>query len=380
MQAVNIGYSPRHAAPPSAKRPKLNSRWRRARLVVLLIVAFALLAAGVGVAIRSTASRRAAACHRTLTCGGLDEEAGRSLTVLIDSAASFGLHGPSAIAYCRGHLWVTNQVSDSVTEFGWQAGSKPTIWSGRRYELAAPVAAAAGRDRLWIASATAITEISAISGQVMHVISPQPGFGNPRALTLYGRKLWVAEAGSVAEFDTATGRLIHRFQARRYGFSDARAVAVSNGRLWVVNAGNGSVTELDATTGRLVGRLSGAALGQGQPVTAVADSSRLWIAGIAPAAVSEIDTSTGRLVTRIAGAKYAIAGPTAITLSRGKVWVANAGDNSVTEIDAATGALAGVLHGPRYGFAAPIGIVAYRGRVWVVNHATSTVTELIPHG
>ncbi len=156
---------------------------RRLRTMALFVVAFAMLAAGTGIAVIRSAHRQAG-CHTAVCAAGL--EAQRSLRVVIDSAAGYGLRAPAAIAVGRGRLWVCDSAGNSVTEFGWKTASVPAVWSGTGYQFTRPTAITAGRDRLWVASADSITEMSTADGKVIRVISDRGRINRPRALTLFG--------------------------------------------------------------------------------------------------------------------------------------------------------------------------------------------------
>src|SRR5580658_7438846 len=219
VQAVNIGYSPKHAAPPPVRPPDGP---RRLRTMALLLVAVALLSAGTVAVLRSYDNP--ALCRSAV--GTTDCPAGSGLSsaslmrVMIDSGPAFGLREPAAITIGRGHLWLTDSVRDSVTEVGWRAGSSPVIWSAGHYGFSSPGAITAGRNELWIANAGSITEMSTINGKVIRIVPGGGWLDSPRALVLFGSRLWIANASSVAELNTTTGKLIAVFRSPRYGFGN----------------------------------------------------------------------------------------------------------------------------------------------------------------
>src|SRR5690349_17344153 len=84
VQAVNIGYSPKHAAPPP---PRPSPRMRRLRNLVLGVSAFGLLAAGAGLAIARLARHPSEQCHGSLGCVAVS--ATRPPGVIIDDDPAF---------------------------------------------------------------------------------------------------------------------------------------------------------------------------------------------------------------------------------------------------------------------------------------------------
>src|SRR5450432_1916293 len=124
VQAVNIGYSPRHAAPASNGWPL--SSGMRLRGAVGVACAIALLGSGISAAVLRAGQDPVRDCahgqHGT-GCNGARAVHGvrpdrPELQVRIDSGAQFRLHGPTAVAVADGHLWITNSLGDSVTELG----------------------------------------------------------------------------------------------------------------------------------------------------------------------------------------------------------------------------------------------------------------------
>jgi hypothetical protein len=346
--------------------------------MIAMVFCVALIASATGLYVLHD-ERDPSRCPDGAGCRAPGAAAG-AIGVRIDSGSSFGLVKPTAMTVGHDRLWVADSGGNSVTEFGWKAGSVPRIWASWQYGFSKPAAITASRTAVWIANSDSITEMNSADGRVIRVISGTPWLSKPCALVLFGYRLWIANDRSVAELNTVTGRLIAEFRNGRYRFDDADALAVSNHRLWVANSENGSVTEMDAVSGAWITTLRGKPYGFGRPVSETASRSRLWVASSASGSVSEIDTTTGHLVRVIKGPGFGLSAPSALSLDDGRLWVANAGNSSVTEIDAATGKLVRRLAGPRYKFASPSGIVAYRGRVWIMNSGAGSVTELTPPG
>ena len=381
VQALNLGYSPKHAAPPPLPRPDRPPR-RRLGTLMLIVLGVALLSAGTGAVVILTAGGRHAGCRANAGC--YSPAARGSLRVVIDSAPAYGLRRPVAMTVCRGTIWVADVRSHLVTAFGWAAGSAPRIWPGGGAGFAAAGAVTAGRCRLWIANSDSVTEMSTANGKVIRVIGGHSWADHPAALVLFGQQLWVANGpGGVARIDARSGQLISVLRGSQYGFDHPDGLAISGRKLWVANSGDGSgdgsVTELDAGTGKLLATLRGVRLGLHHPAAETASRTRLWVAGRTSGALSEIDTRTGRLVRTVSGRQPRLADPSSMALGSGKLWVASASGDSVAEFDAATGRLMARLAGPAYGLDQPSALIAYRGRVWITNRAAGTITELIPH-
>ncbi len=225
VQAVNIGYSPKHAAKPPA--PRSVSKLRRLRSMVLVVFAFALLAAGTGVVVLRT-DRAAMSCRAVTACTsrvfGIDT--GASLRVVIADRTVFGWRSPTAIGFCNGKFWVTDPAANSVAEFDWKSDGMPVIGPDDHYRFARPHVLTGRRGRLWIATANSITEMNAIDGKVIRVVA-RAATRNVTALVLFGRRLWVANTRNLAEINATTGTLLGVFRSHRYGFDRPTALAVS---------------------------------------------------------------------------------------------------------------------------------------------------------
>jgi DNA-binding beta-propeller fold protein YncE len=296
------------------------------------------------------------------------------LPVAIESGSQFGFKGPTSIAVAGGRLWVTNSTGQSITEFGGTA--LPQSLSGSAaYAFTGTPAMVSGRNHLWIANraGNSITELNVTSAHPVRTLTGSALQG-VNSLALFGTMLWVATANSIVGYDTRSGGLI---VTDTYGIDRPAALAVSNGRLWVANAGDNSVTELDASTGAVLHNAQ-TGLNLSGPVSAAAGKATLWVASADSQAIAAISTQTGQVQQIIAGTPgHRLARPYAVALAGGALWVVSRRDNSVTEINTFTGSIMTVLQGKSYGFSQPTGLVAFDGRLWVTNPVSNTVTSIV---
>src|SRR5580704_11684900 len=123
VQAVNIGYSPRHSAPPPGSVPP----WRRMRTIAILGVAVVLLSGGTAIAIlRAEHHQGCSGRSCATTASSVILPTGPAQVVQIDSATSFGFDNPTGLAVTGGLIWVTNATGGTITEFGWRT-DKPGV-------------------------------------------------------------------------------------------------------------------------------------------------------------------------------------------------------------------------------------------------------------
>jgi len=228
---------------------------------------------------------------------------------------------PSGLAFGGGHLWVSNQAGNSLTEVDPSTGAWMGTFRAGSYHFNHPTAIASDGPDLFVANGSgSLSEVRASNGAAIRTISgPQFGFVHPIALAASGDTVLVLNAGQ----------------------SSAKPAVA------------GSVTEIDARTGQLLRTVSGSSFALDDPVALAASGPDTYIADEANSSVTEIDTTSGALVRVIAG--QGLNSPDGITVSDGHVWVADAGSNAATDIDEATGA---VLHtvtdsDGKYGFGRP---------------------------
>ena len=243
------------------------------------------------------------------------------------TASARELDAPSGLAFGGGHLWVTNEGGNSVTEIN------PA--TGRRVRT---LAAAAYR------------------------------FDRPTAIADLGADLFVTnDGGSMTELRASDGALVRRISGRRYGFDHPVAIRAAGTRLLVLNAGHaardGSVTEVAAGNGALLRRVAGPAFAFDGPVALAVAGADAFVADAAGNALTEIDVTSGRLVRRIAG----LAGPGGVAVAGGHVWVSDETTSAVTEISPATGRLLRTIDDASYGFGHPTVVTQHAGHVYVAT-------------
>ncbi|MGA7836145.1 MAG: hypothetical protein WCA31_13150, partial [Acidimicrobiales bacterium] len=129
-------------------------------------------------------------------------------------AALSEFDAPSGLAFGSGHLWVTNQAGDSVTEINPASGA-------------------------WVAS----------FGRAQGYL-----FNSPTGITRSGANLFVANAGgSVVEMAASNGALVRVIKGGSFHFNDPVAITAAGSTVLVLNEGgsgtSGSITEISARTG-----------------------------------------------------------------------------------------------------------------------------------
>jgi hypothetical protein len=209
---------------------------------------------------------------------------------------------PSGLAFGGGHLWVTNQAGNSVTEIDPSTGA-------------------------WLAT---------------FVRSKGYRFNQPAAITSDGPDLFVANAsGSVTEMRSSNGALVRVISGPRFHFVDPVAIDASGSTILVLNEGRpsglvaGSVTEINAHTGLLRRTISGAPYAFSEPVALTVSGPDAFVADKGDNSMTEVNIGSGQVVRVVA--QQGLAAPDGIGVADGQVWVADSATSAATDIDAATG-------------------------------------------
>ncbi|MGA2303416.1 MAG: hypothetical protein ABSH29_04365 [Acidimicrobiales bacterium] len=242
---------------------------------------------------------------------------------------------PSGLAFGGGHLWVSNQAGNSLTEIDPSTGAWMGTFRAGRY-----------------------------------------GFNHPTAITSVGPDLFVANgSGSLSEVRAGNGAAIRTISGPKFGFLHPIALAVSGNTVLVLNAGRpsatpavaGSITEIDARTGHLLRKVSGSSFAFDDPIALAVSGPDAYIADVANNSVTEIDITSGALVRVVAG--QGLNTPDGITVADGHVWVADAGSNAATDIDQSTGAVLATVTDSdgHYGFGRPSVAIQSGGNVFIAS-------------
>jgi len=242
---------------------------------------------------------------------------------------------PSGLAFGGGHLWVTNQAGNSLTEIDPSTGAWMGSFLGRHYS-----------------------------------------FKQPTAITSVGPDLFVANgSGSLSELRASNGAAVRTISGAAFGFVHPIALAVSGSTVLVLNAGRpsatpavaGSISEINAQTGKLLRNVSGSSYAFDNPIALAVSGPDTYVADVANNSVTEVDTATGALVRVIAG--QGLNSPDGITVADGHVWVSDAGSNAATDIDEATGAVLDTFTDSdgQYGFGRPSVAIQSHGDVFIAS-------------
>jgi DNA-binding beta-propeller fold protein YncE len=275
----------------------------------------------------------------TLTCALL-----LPVQTASDAGASSSLEfdAPSGLVFGGGHLWVTNEAGNSVSEINPTNGA-------------------------WLTT----------------IAAQRDGFAQPTAITLDGPYLFVANGGgSVTELRASTGAFVRRLSGPHFHFVDPVAITSAGSFVLVLNAGRsngvGSITELRASTGKAVRTIAGPSFALLHAAAFSVSGPDVFVADKGDNSVTEVNIANGRLVRVVA--QQGLDLPDGIAVVQGNAWVADSGSNAATEIDAATGAVIGTETDSdgSYGFGAPLMVIGSGGNVFVASPfgASPMVTKL----
>ncbi|MGB8197773.1 MAG: hypothetical protein WCF25_12280 [Acidimicrobiales bacterium] len=249
---------------------------------------------------------------------------------------------PSGLVFGGGHLWVTNEAGNSVSEINPSNGAWLATFSAKRY-----------------------------------------GFDQPTAISADGADLFVANgAGSVTELRASTGTFVRTMSAPHFHLVNPVAIASDGPLILVLNAGKsngvGWITEIRASTGRAIRTISGSTFAFEYPAAFTVSGPDVFVADKGDNSVTEASIANGRLIRVVA--QQGLNLPDGIAVVDGNAWVADSGSNAATEIDAATGAVIGTETDSdgSYGFGSPLMVIGSGGNVFVASPfgASPMVTKL----
>src|SRR5271170_6380427 len=117
---------------------------------------------------------------------GIGIATAQATTPRVSAANEFD--APSGLAFGGGHLWVTNEAGNSLTEIDPATGAWMGSFLGRRYGFSHPTAITSAGSDLFVANDSgSLSEVRAGNGAAIRTISgTQFGFLHPIALALSG--------------------------------------------------------------------------------------------------------------------------------------------------------------------------------------------------
>ena len=253
---------------------------------------------------------------------------GSAVVGTVPTAGGLEFDSPSGLVAAGGHLWVTNQVGDSVTEIDPASGAWVWTFGGAGF-----------------------------------------GFDQPTAITASGSDLFVANAGGfVTEMSAVSGAVIRTISGAQYGLSDPVAIVSDGNLILVLNGGaSGSITEVNASTGAPAGIMSGAQFAFDDPVALTVNGSNVFVADEGNSSVTDVNLSSPASPTVITDP--GLNAPDGITSGDGYVWVSDRDSNAATQIDAATGTVVYTYDNTdaAYGFGAPSVAIDTGGSAFIAS-------------
>jgi DNA-binding SARP family transcriptional activator/streptogramin lyase len=179
--------------------------------------------------------------------------------------------------------------------------------------------------------------------------------------------LWVVSAGAANVVRVAPDTLESFGQIRLPRYSEAGAIAVGGGSLWVSEAGfPRAISRWSLRTLRLERRYMLPAANT--PAAATFGDGAAWVADF-PDELVRIDARSGRMTQITVGL-----GPLVPFVAFGSVWVQMVFDNTVWRIDPDTGTPEAIIPVSRN----PLGLTAGAGSVWVAGECPSVVSRIDP--
>jgi hypothetical protein len=239
---------------------------------------------------------------------------------------------PSGLAFGGGHLWVTNEAGNSVTEIDPSSGD-------------------------WLGTMSRSTSYR---------------FNRPTAITGSGANLFIANAGnSVSEIRASNGAAVRTVSGATFHFADPVAIGAAGNTILVLNAGQangpGSITEINAATGKLRRVVAGASFAFRKPAALAVAGADVFVADEGNNSVTEVDIATGRLVRVVA--LQGLDAPDGIAVEDGQVWVADSASNAATDISEASGVVITTVGDSdgQYGFGDPATVIGAGGSVYIAT-------------
>jgi peptide/nickel transport system substrate-binding protein len=299
------------AQPPLARGPPRAPEAARRRLPLTLLLAGALVAAGLV----AFGISRVGGGDRPVRIGEdsvalLDPRSGA-----VERQAQVG-RSPSAIALGAGSAWIASPQDETISRVGRDGDEVVRIPVG-----GSPEALAFGNGSLWVADGDArrVLQVEPGSNRVVNQIT----VGNtPRALAVADGALWVASGleGTVDRIDLGRGRVVRKI---RLG-SNASALAAGAGAVWAVSEEAGTVTRIEPASNTV---REGIHVGNGPGAIAVGEQA-VWVVNRTDGTLSRIDPATNAVTGLVSVGSH----PTAVAAGAGRIWVADGAEGLLVRV------------------------------------------------
>ncbi|MGB8179158.1 MAG: hypothetical protein WCF63_03235 [Acidimicrobiales bacterium] len=252
---------------------------------------------------------------------------------------------PSGLVFAAGHLWVTNEHGNSVSEINPSNGAWMASLTSGPYGIDAPSAIATNGPDIFVAnSVQSISEVNASTRQLVRIVFGSAyHFSKPVAITVAGGRVLVLNAGSgvgsITEFSAQNGLPLTNISGSQFAFDDPVAFATNGPDVYVADKGNNSVTEVNMVTGQLIDVIS--QQGLSQPDGIAIEDGRVWVADSQSNAATEINAANDAVLATFTDteAKYGFGDPSTVIADAGNVYIATPYGTSpmVTKVEATTG-------------------------------------------
>ena len=185
---------------------------------------------------------------------------------------------PFGITHDRGHIWVTQRQSNTVTKLRASDGEIVGVFAVGKV----PVAVVSDGTDLWIANRDGHTVNKMQSdGTILETIEVGK---TPVGLTFDGKNIWVGcfRSDAVWKLRPSDGAILGTFPA---GERPRSQIAYDGTYMWVTNSAGHTVTKLRASDGSA----RGDDCGRKRPRAVVFDGSRIWVGNYLGNSVTRIE-------------------------------------------------------------------------------------------
>ena len=277
-------------------------------------------------------------------------------------------NAPSDISSDGTHVWVDNQIDNTVTELDASDGSVVRTIIGPPFANFL-IGVVSDGTHVWVADHGGfVYELNTSDGSVVQTL---PVLGEPQGIAYDGTDVWVStDNEEVYKINASTGLVVDQiFVDGSHGIP--QRMSADGTHVWAVT-NSSDVMEIDASTDAVVRYLTTPAGGGGNSYAVLSDGTHVWVPnnhGGGPGTIAELDASTGSLVQTIALGGQ----PRAMAYDGTHVWVSDQDGGYVTELNASDGSTIDTFTGVGAGGTD----VSQDGTdVWTANYNSNTVSEI----